>query len=48
MTLEYIENRIYEIYAFFHLVAPEVTPNPESGELGALWHMFDRLVEQQS
>lgn len=44
MTLEEIENRIYELYSFFHLVAPGVTPNSEAGELGALWHMFDRAV----
>ncbi len=46
MTLEEIEKRIYETYQFFSTVAPGVTPQ-ESGELGALWALFDREVENE-
>lgn len=43
LTLEEIENRIRDIYEFFHQVQPDVTPQ-ETGELGALWALFDRMV----
>ena len=44
LTLEEIENRISEIYAFFSQVAPGVTPRSDVGELGVLWALFDRMV----
>lgn len=40
MTLEEIENRIKELYLFFHQVSPSVWPQ-ETGELGALWALAD-------
>lgn len=43
MTLDEIENRISEIYHFFSVTAPGVRPQ-ETGELGALWALFDREV----
>jgi hypothetical protein len=46
MTLEDIENRIREVYLFFHQVAPEVYPQ-EQGELGALWALFDYEVAKE-
>ena len=46
LTLEEIEQRIYEQYRFFAQVAPGVTPNPDVGELGTLWRLFDGMVEK--
>lgn len=43
LTLEEIENRIRDIYEFFTVTAPGVRPQ-ETGELGALWALFDRMV----
>lgn len=44
MTLNEVEERISEIYKWYSIVAPGVSPQ-ETGELGALWAMFDRMVE---
>lgn len=45
LTLDEIEQRIYEQYQFFAQVAPGVTPQ-ETGELGTLWRLFDGMVEK--
>lgn len=44
MTLEQIEQEIYEYYQWFSKEAPLVTPS-ETGRLGELWGLFDRMVE---
>ena len=46
LTLEEIEQRIYETYHMFAREAPGVTPNPDAGELGTLWRLFDGMVEK--
>lgn len=40
MTLEEIENRIRDLYSWWAIVAPGVTPR-EEGELAALWSLAD-------
>lgn len=43
LTLEEIENHIRDIYHWMAQEAPGVQPQ-ETGELGALWALFDRMV----
>ena len=43
LTLEEVEKAIEQHYLFFHQVQPGVQPQ-ETGELGALWALFDRMV----
>lgn len=44
LTLEEIEDRISGIYHWFAREAPSVKPNPDMGELGLLWRLFDDEV----
>lgn len=46
LTLEEIEQRIYDQYQFFAQVAPSVTPR-ETGELGTLWRLFDGMMAEK-
>lgn len=44
MTLDEVEQALYDTYQFFHQVQPDVRPQ-ETGQLGQLWAMFDEMVE---
>lgn len=46
-TLPEVENEIAETYRWFHENAPGVWPR-EEGQLGALWHLFDLLIEEEN
>lgn len=46
MTLEQVEQSIYETYQWFAREAPGVTP-VETGTLGDLWALFDALIWQE-
>lgn len=46
MTLEDVEQQIYDLYHWFHQEAPGVSPNPDAGELGRLWRIFDAKVAE--
>lgn len=48
LTLEEIEQRISGIYRWFAREAPDVKPNPDAGELGLLWSLFDDYVMEGS
>ena len=43
LTLDEIEDRISGFYHWMAREAPGVQPQ-ETGELGALWALFDRMV----
>lgn len=45
-TLEEVENEISETYKWFHKENPTVKPQ-ETGQLGALWALFDILIEEE-
>lgn len=45
-TLEEVENELYETYKWFHQENPLVKPQ-ETGQLGALWALFDLLIEEE-
>ena len=45
-TLEEVERELYETYRWWHEQAPGVTPK-EEGTLGALWGLFDLLIEEE-
>lgn len=47
LKLEDVEQAIYAHYRWFHEQAPHVVPNPDSGELGALWALFDVYMEEE-
>lgn len=44
-TLEEVENEIFETYRWFHEQSPGVRPQ-ETGQLGALWALWDILIEE--
>lgn len=44
MSLDLIENAIYDLYQHFHREAPGVVP-VEQGQLGWLWQQFDYLIQ---
>lgn len=46
MTLEQIEQAIYEHYRFFSQVAPNVKV-AEAGKLAQLWRAFDMYVADE-
>ena len=46
LTLEEIEQRIYETYHMFAREAPGVAPQ-ETGELGTLWRLFDEMMAKK-
>lgn len=45
-TLAEVEQEIYSQYRFFHEKAPHAYPQ-ETGQLGALWALFDILIEEE-
>lgn len=45
-TLPQVEQEINETYKWFHANAPGVWPR-EEGQLGALWALFEILVEEE-
>lgn len=45
-TLEEVEQDIYNTYQWFHRENPHVKPQ-ETGQLGALWGLFDLLIEEE-
>lgn len=47
MTLEDVENEIYEIYRWGSGVFPGITLS-EKGKLGELWRRFDVLVRESA
>lgn len=46
MTLELVEQAIYDLYHYFYREAPGVAP-VEQGQLGWLWQQFDYLMQQE-
>lgn len=46
-TLAEVEQEIYSQYRFFHEKAPDAYPQ-ETGQLGALWALFDLLIEEEN
>lgn len=46
-TLEEVENEIRSTYEWFHRENPLVKPQ-ETGQLGALWALFDILIEEEN
>lgn len=45
-TLDEVENEIASVYQWFHKENPHVKPQ-ETGQLGALWALFDLLIEEE-
>ena len=45
-TLEEVEQDIYHHYQWWHEQNPGVVPQ-ETGQLGALWGLFDLLIEEE-
>lgn len=45
-TLAEVETEIWSLYQWFHKENPLVRPQ-ETGQLGALWSLFDLLVEEE-
>lgn len=46
-SLAEVEQEIYDTYKWFHEQNPNVYPQ-ETGQLGALWGLFDLLVEEEN
>lgn len=46
-TLPEVEADIHQTYKWFHENAPGVWPQ-EEGQLGALWALFDLLIEEEN
>lgn len=46
-TLAQVEQEIYDTYRWFHDQNPNVYPQ-ETGHLGALWSLFDLLIEEEN
>lgn len=46
-TLSEVEQELYETYRWFHKENPLVKPQ-ETGQLGALWSLFDLLIEEEN
>ena len=46
-TLAEVEREIYDTYQWFHKENPLVKPQ-ETGQLGALWSLFDLLIEEEA
>lgn len=46
MSIEQVEQDIYNLYQHFHREAPGVWPR-EEGQLAHLWSTFDYLREQE-
>lgn len=46
-TLAQVEQEIYQQYRFFHENAPHAYPQ-ETGQLGALWALFDIMIEEEN
>jgi hypothetical protein len=47
-TLAEVEQEIYDTYQWFHKNAGVNVYPQESGQLGALWSLFDLLIEEAS
>lgn len=48
LTLEEVDQRIFDLYQFFHQADPTVKPNPEAGELGLLWRIHDDFMNEEA
>ena len=46
-TLAQVEAELYDTYRWFHDQNPNVYPQ-ETGHLGALWSLFDLLIEEEN
>lgn len=46
-TLEEVEREIYDTYHWFHREAGVNVYPREEGRLGALWSLFDLLIEEE-
>lgn len=46
-TLEEVENEISETYKWFHRTGGVNVKPQETGQLGALWALFDLLIEEE-
>lgn len=47
-NLAQVEQEIYETYHWFHENAGVTVYPREEGQLGALWHLFDLLIEEEN
>lgn len=46
-TLEEVEQEIHDTYRWFHENAGVTVYPREEGQLGALWALFDLLIEEE-
>lgn len=47
-SLAEVEQEIYDTYQWFHKEGGVTVYPREDGQLGALWHLFDLLIEEES